>query len=109
MIRLIARLLLVLFMAIFTVSANAANPQPVTITNPSVPVTVVNPASNVTVTNPATNPVRTTEAFPRTPIRILDSPFIPYTVPDGTRLVVETITVHLDCQPEDTIASATVS
>ena len=73
----------------------AANPAPVTVQN-NVPVTV---------TNPATNPVKTTDAYPRIPVRMTED----YLVPSGFRLVVETVSVAFICRPTNSVPQASVS
>ena len=73
---------------------------------PPTPIPAPAPAQNVFVTNPATNPVKTTEAFPRTPVAIEARPESPYTVPADFRLVIETLVATVSCSPPATLASA---
>ena len=75
---------------------------------PPTPVPAPAPPQNVFVTNPATNPVKTTEAFPRTPVAIEARPESPYTVPADFRLVIETLVATVSCSPPATLASATL-
>src|SRR4029079_16505784 len=64
----------------------------------------VTPPMPVIVTNPATNPIRTVEAYPRTPVHLIfchgydagDCNFS-YSVPTDKVLVVETMVANIEC------------
>ena len=113
------RSLLAAVLGVFAVPTSYADkPMPVTVTNTPLPVTlqgqttpipvsVTNPGggANVTVTNPVTNPVKTSiDQYPRMPVRINAAATSPYTVPDGSRLVVETIAVAAQCASTTPVA-----
>ncbi|MEO8627359.1 MAG: hypothetical protein ABI612_04565 [Betaproteobacteria bacterium] len=92
--------LLAIAMAAFAASSYAADPPPpvttphgsaVTVTN-TVPVTVTSP---VTINSAA--PLRTTEAYPRTPVRASLSAGAPYVVPADQTLVIETVFAKVAC------------
>jgi len=105
---------LMLTVGLPTWAANSA--PPVTVANPSLnvnvtnnplPVTVTNATTNqsVTITNPVTNPVNTKDAFARTPV-ILSVDTGEYVVPDGFRLVVDFISLYMECPAADTAVLA---
>jgi hypothetical protein len=112
---------LIAIAAVPTGSAAGPTSAPVTVVNtPSqpVPVTVTNPSSgsaNVTITNTATNPVKTwVDQYPRTPVAVTlkgGQQSNSYNVPDGSKLVIETVSIISSCReaPTETLARLAVS
>ena len=78
-----------LFVAVMTtLAAPAYAAQSVSIQNTPLPVAVTN------------NPVKTTDAFARTPVKVqayINTHVTSYTVPTGYRLVIETVNAFLIC------------
>jgi len=72
---------------------------------PSIPVTITGSTAPVAVTNPPGAPLKTTDAFPRTPVRLEVTGGNSYVVPAGSRLVVETLSFFLNCPIGTAMAS----